>query len=55
MRQKLYRFIFFRLLGWKITGTINAEVKKCVLMVMPHTCNFDFFIGIFTRGILKLK
>lgn len=55
MRQKLYRFIFFRLLGWKITGTIHAEVKKCVLMVMPHTCNFDFFIGIFTRGIINLE
>ena len=55
MRQKLYEFIFFRLLGWKITGTINAEVKKCVLMVMPHTCNFDFFLGIFTRGIINLE
>jgi 1-acyl-sn-glycerol-3-phosphate acyltransferase len=55
MRQKLYRFIFFRLLGWKITGTIHAEVKKCVLMVMPHTCNFDFFVGIFTRGIINLE
>ena len=55
MRQKLYRFIFFRLLGWKIMGTIHAEVKKCVLMVMPHTCNFDFFIGIFTRGIINLE
>ena len=55
MRQKLYRFIFFRLLGWKITGTIHADVKKCILMVMPHTCNFDFFIGIFTRGIINLE
>lgn len=55
MKQKLYRIIFFRLLGWKITGTIHPEVKKCVLMVMPHTCNFDFFIGIFTRGIINLE
>jgi len=55
MRQKLYQFIFLRLLGWKITGTIHAEVKKCVLMVMPHTCNFDFFLGIFTRGIINLE
>ena len=55
MRQKLYRFIFFRLLRWKITGTIDAEVKKCVLMVMPHTYNFDFFIGLFSRGIINLE
>ncbi len=55
MRQKLYEFIFLRLLGWKITGTIHAEVKKCVLMVMPHTCNLDFFLGLFTRGIINLE
>ena len=55
MRQKLYQFIFLKLLGWKISGTIDGDVKKCVLMVMPHTCNFDFFLGIFTRGIINLE
>ena len=24
-------------------------------MVMPHTCNFDFFIGLFCRGIINLE
>lgn len=55
MKKALYQFIFFKLLGWKIIGTVDAEVKKCVLMVMPHTCNFDFFIGLFTRGIIGLE
>ncbi|WP_333877485.1 hypothetical protein [Flavobacterium sp.] len=45
MKKKLYQFIFFRLMGWKIIGTINPEVKKCVMMVMPHTCNFDFLLA----------
>lgn len=55
MKATLYKFIFFRLMGWKLVGTINPEVKKCVMMVMPHTCNFDFFIGLFCRGIIGLE
>jgi 1-acyl-sn-glycerol-3-phosphate acyltransferase len=55
VRKLLYQFLFFHLLGWKITGTIPKEVKKCVLMVMPHTSNFDFFIGLFSRGIIGLE
>ncbi|WP_162128692.1 1-acyl-sn-glycerol-3-phosphate acyltransferase [Flavobacterium phycosphaerae] len=55
MKRRLYQFIFFRLLGWKIVGTVEEEVKKCVLMVMPHTSNFDFFLGLFSRGIIGVE
>lgn len=55
MKKWLYQFIFLKLLGWKIIGTMDGKVKKCVLMVMPHTCNFDFFLGLFTRGIIGLE
>jgi len=55
MKKELYKFIFFRILGWRIVGTMDAKVKKCVLMVMPHTCNFDFFVGLFSRGIIGLE
>ena len=53
MKKRLYQFIFFRLMGWKIVGTFDENIKKCVIAVMPHTCNFDFFIGLFTRGIVN--
>lgn len=55
MKKRLYKFLFFKLMGWKITGIENAEVKKCVMMVMPHTSNHDFYLGIFTRGISGLE
>jgi 1-acyl-sn-glycerol-3-phosphate acyltransferase len=55
MKKRLYQLIFLKLLGWKIEGTIDGNIKKCVLMVMPHTCNFDFFIGLFSRGIIDLE
>jgi 1-acyl-sn-glycerol-3-phosphate acyltransferase len=55
MKKQIYQFIFFNLMGWKITGTLNPNIKKCILAVMPHTSNFDFFIGLLTRGIVDLK
>ncbi len=42
-------------MGWKIIGTIDADIKKCVMMVMPHTSAHDFYLGIFTRGITGLE
>lgn len=51
MKKRLYEFIFFRLMGWKIIGSFDEKIKKSVLAVMPHTSNFDFFIGLFVRGI----
>ena len=55
MKKRLYQFIFFRLLGWKLVGTVDEDVKKCILMVMPHTSNFDFFLGLFSRGIIGIE
>jgi 1-acyl-sn-glycerol-3-phosphate acyltransferase len=51
MKQQLYKFIFFRLMGWKITGVLDTKIKKCLFMVLPHTSWHDFYLGIFTRGI----
>lgn len=42
-------------MGWKIVGNIDEGVKKCVMMVMPHTSAHDFYLGIFTRGITGLE
>ncbi|MDP3441854.1 MAG: lysophospholipid acyltransferase family protein [Ignavibacteria bacterium] len=35
----------FRLMGWKIVGSIPPDIKKCVILAAPHTANSDFFIG----------
>jgi 1-acyl-sn-glycerol-3-phosphate acyltransferase len=55
MKKSVYKFIFFKLMGWKIEGNIEKEVKKCILMVIPHTSWHDFYLGIFTRGILDME
>jgi len=55
MKKQFYKWLFFKIMGWKIVGTINPEIKKCVMMVMPHTSAHDFYLGIFTRGITELE
>jgi 1-acyl-sn-glycerol-3-phosphate acyltransferase len=42
-------------MGWKIEGAFDENVKKCVIMVFPHTSWHDFYIGIFTRGICGVE
>lgn len=48
--KKIYQFIFFKLLGWHIKGWMNPEIKKCVIIVAPHTSWIDFAVGVFSRG-----
>ncbi len=44
MRKFLARLIFF-VLGWKIKGKVDPEMKKFVLIAAPHTSNWDFVLG----------
>lgn len=55
LKQRIYSFIFCKLLRWKIVGQIDPAILKCVLMVVPHTSWQDFFIGLFSRGIINLE
>lgn len=40
----LIRFIFW-LIGWKIDPNAPSDIKKCVIVVGPHTSNWDFVLG----------
>ena len=55
MKKYIYKILFFRLMGWKIIGTLDKEVKKCVMIVLPHTSWHDFYLGLFSRGIIGLE
>lgn len=48
----LYNF-FFKLAGWKITGDVPRDIKKYIIIVAPHTSNWDFPLGLAVRSILK--
>lgn len=55
MKRHFYKFVFFRLLGWKIEGKMDPEILKSVLMIVPHTSWRDFFIGLLARAIIGLE
>ena len=54
----LAKFIYFKVLGWKVVGNINMSkdtVKKAVLIAVPHTSWHDFYIGVLLRKVLNVK
>jgi 1-acyl-sn-glycerol-3-phosphate acyltransferase len=54
----LAKFIYFKILGWKVVGNItmsNETVKKAVIIAVPHTSWHDFYMGVILRKVLGVK
>src|SRR5690554_8088070 len=51
----LRKFIFNKIMGWKIQGEFDPKIRKSIIIVVPHTSWHDFYIGLFVRGIKKVK
>ncbi len=51
----LTKFIFQRIMGWKIQGYFDEKIKKAVVIVVPHTSWHDFYIGAFTRKVINIE
>jgi len=46
--KKLFAGIILKLIGWKVTGPKPTD-DKLIVVVMPHTSNWDFPLGILNR------
>jgi len=46
--------LFMAVMGWQVTGAFPAH-KKFVLIGAPHTSNWDFFLGLATIYIFRVK
>lgn len=58
MKQRLAKFIYFKLLGWQVNGhykTFQNDIKKAVIIAVPHTSWHDFYIGVLVREVLGIK
>ncbi|WP_250437222.1 1-acyl-sn-glycerol-3-phosphate acyltransferase [Hanstruepera flava] len=56
--RRLAKFIYFKLLGWKVVGNTNMSqdtIKKAVLIAVPHTSWHDFYIGLLLRQVIGVK
>jgi len=52
--MRLIYKILFKIFNWKIIGNPPEDLPKFVIIVAPHTSNWDFFIGLAVRSIRKL-
>ncbi|WP_378175150.1 1-acyl-sn-glycerol-3-phosphate acyltransferase [Aquimarina sp. SS2-1] len=54
--RKFSSFIFHKIMGWKMIGDFDeGNIKKCVVIVVPHTSWHDFYIGLLVRQIAGVK
>ncbi|MBK9013463.1 MAG: 1-acyl-sn-glycerol-3-phosphate acyltransferase [Saprospiraceae bacterium] len=44
-----------RIFGWRIEGRYASELPKVIIIVVPHTSNWDFPLGLLVRVTLKTK
>lgn len=44
----------FKMAGWKVDGT-KPDLKKYVIIVAPHTSNWDFFVGWTARNLIGFR
>lgn len=48
----IYRLLFQKILKWRIEGAPPMHLNKYIIVVAPHSSNWDFLIGLATRSIL---
>lgn len=47
--------IWWKLKGWKVSGTFPANVPKMVICVAPHTSAWDIVVGMAARKIIPIE
>lgn len=50
---KLSKWIFNKILGWKLKGDFPF-LKKYIIIVVPHTSWHDFYLGVLVRSMVKI-
>ena len=50
MIKKISRWIFEDIWGWSVSGSM-PKLPKYLLVVAPHTSNWDFLVGLLYRAI----
>jgi 1-acyl-sn-glycerol-3-phosphate acyltransferase len=54
MFVRLFRW-FYKFRGWTLGNNIPPEIKKCVIIVAPHTSGWDFIYGAGAELLLPLN
>ena len=44
MKARFWRFVL-KIFGWRFDEGNNLDIRRCVLIMAPHTSVWDFVIG----------
>lgn len=47
--------LIYSIAGWKTEGNIPKDIKRCIVLMAPHTSNWDFVLGFLGFAILRIK
>lgn len=47
--------LMLKVIRWRVVGSLPSDHKKYVLIVAPHTSNWDFFLFVLAVSVLRLK
>jgi len=50
----LYRFFFLRIFGWRIQDDRPKDLERYIVVVAPHTSNWDFVVGLAVRSLAHM-
>ncbi|MEM9000055.1 MAG: 1-acyl-sn-glycerol-3-phosphate acyltransferase [Bacteroidota bacterium] len=50
--RNIAKFLYFKVFRWKLIGNF-PDVRKCVVIVVPHTHWHDFLLGLLVRKIVN--
>ena len=50
----IYHFFFHTLAGWRIQDDRPAALDRYIVVVAPHTSNWDFFVGLCVRSLARM-
>lgn len=53
MCKAFYSFIL-RVVGWTQENRLSPDIKKFLVVAAPHTSNWDFPLGVISRGIWQI-
>lgn len=51
--KTIYKFIYFKILKWKVIGDFPTDLKKYVIIAAPHTHWHDLPMGLLLRKITE--
>lgn len=51
---RLFSLLMLRLLGWHVNDQRPTGLGSAIYLVVPHTSNWDFFIGLFARSVARI-